>query len=86
MGPSFGATIVAGLVLDYCVQSVIGWFWDAEGNLTTTIRKTLNEVEREIILGSLKAPGMRAIFAKWQEDSDARLRSGIKAAIYQTDY
>jgi hypothetical protein len=85
-GASFGATIVAGLVLDYCVQSVIGWFWDAEGNLTTTIRMTLNEVEREIILGSLKAPGMRAIFAKWQENSDARLRSGIKAAIYQTDY
>ena len=78
---TFGGALVAGLIVDFVVQSIIGIFWDAKGELTRTIQQAIREIDYDVRIGKKNSPGLRPRFTAISDSSHKVLQNALKDII-----
>jgi len=78
---TFGGALVAGVIVDFIVQSIIGVFWDAKGELTRKIQQTLRKIDSEVRIGTKNSPGLRPRFTAISNSSHKVLQNALKDII-----
>jgi hypothetical protein len=75
------ATLGVGLVVGVIVDQMIGWVWDAwadpQGQLALDMNKKLSQLERMIIEGDEKSPGLRTRLLEFSRQRAEQRRYAI---------